>query len=105
MTNKRDKIMTKNNKPTHAWGIAGLILGIIGFLLLFLAPNIGILFSITAVVFSVIQKKYEPTGVATAGLVLVSCQGYNVARNITYVFHNKSGMIEYEKIYRDTCQR
>ena len=36
---------------------------------------------------------------------LVSCQGYNVARNITYVFHNKSGMIEYEKIYRDTCQR
>lgn len=60
--------MTK--KPTHAWGIAGLIAGIIGLLLLFLAPNIGILFSITAVVFSVIQKKYESTGAATAGLVL-----------------------------------
>lgn len=62
--------MTKNNKPTHAWGIAGLILGIIGLLLLFITPNIGILLSIAAVVFSVIQKKYEPTGVATAGLVL-----------------------------------
>ena len=36
---------------------------------------------------------------------LVSCQACNVARNITYVFHNQSGMIEYEEIYRDTCQR
>lgn len=62
--------MIKKNKPTHAWGIAGLIAGIIGLLLLFLAPNIGILFSITAVVFSVIQKKYGSTGVTTAGLVL-----------------------------------
>jgi len=62
--------LTKKNKPTHAWGIAGLILGIIGLLLLFLGTNIGILFSITAVVFSVIQKNYEPTGIATAGLVL-----------------------------------
>ena len=60
--------MTK--KPTHAWGIAGLIAGIIGLLLLLFAPSIGILFSITAVVFSVIQKKYESTGAATAGLVL-----------------------------------
>lgn len=62
--------LIKKNKPTHAWGIAGLILGIIGLLLLFLEPNIGILFSITAVVFSVIQKIYEPTGIATAGLIL-----------------------------------
>lgn len=62
--------LTKKNKPTHAWGIAGLILGIIGLLLLFLVPNMGILFSITAVVFSVIQKNYEPTGIATAGLVI-----------------------------------
>lgn len=62
--------MTKKNKPTHSWGIAGLAVGIIGLLLLFLAPNIGILFSIAAVIFSVIQKKYEPTGIATAGLIL-----------------------------------
>jgi len=62
--------MIKKNKPTHAWGIAGLIAGIIGLLLLFLAPTIGIPFSIAAVVFSMIQKKYESTGAATAGLVL-----------------------------------
>ena len=62
--------MVKKNKPTNAWGIAGLIAGIIGLLLLFIIPNIGILFSIAAVVFSVIQKKYKSTGVATAGLVL-----------------------------------
>nr|QNO56458.1 cell division protein FtsZ [Methanosarcinales archaeon ANME-1 ERB7] len=36
---------------------------------------------------------------------LVSRQAYNDARNITHAFHNKSWMIEYEKIYRDTCQR
>lgn len=62
--------MTKKNKPTHPWRISGLILGIIGLPLLFLTPDMGILFSITAVVFSVIQKNYEPTGMATAGLVI-----------------------------------
>ena len=66
---KEDNKMEKD-KPTHACGIAGLIAGIIGLLLLFLAPYIGIPFSITAVVLSVIQKKYESTGAATAGLVL-----------------------------------
>lgn len=60
----------KKNKPTHAWGIAGLATGLIGLLLLLLAPNIEIIFSITAVVFSLIQKRYESTGVATAGLIL-----------------------------------
>ena len=60
----------EKDKLTHACGIAGLIAGIIGLLLLFLAPYIGIPFSITAVVLSVIQKKYESTGAATAGLVL-----------------------------------
>ena len=60
----------EKDKPTHAWGIAGLVTGIIGLLLLFLASNTGIPFSIIAVVLSVIQKKYESTGAATAGLVL-----------------------------------
>lgn len=60
--------MTKENKPTHAWGIAGLILGILG-LLLFLAPYIGIVLSITAIVFYNIQKKHGVTGAATGGLV------------------------------------
>ena len=62
--------MTKKNKPTHAWGIAGLVVGIIGLLLIFIAFQISILFFIAAVIFSVIQKKYEPTGIATAGLIL-----------------------------------
>ena len=36
---------------------------------------------------------------------LVSCQPYNVAKNITHVLHTQSEMIEYEEIHRDTCQR
>jgi hypothetical protein len=60
--------MAKNNKPTHAWGIASLVLGILS-LFLFLAPYIGIFLAITAVVFYGIQKKHESTGVATGGLV------------------------------------
>jgi len=62
--------LNKKNKPTHAWGIAGLITGIIGLLLLLIAPNIAILFSIAAVILSLIQKRYESTGVAKAGLIL-----------------------------------
>jgi hypothetical protein len=60
--------MTTNNKPTHAWGIASLVLGILS-LFLFLAPYIGIFLAITAVVFFGIQTKHESTGVATGGLV------------------------------------
>ena len=37
--------------------------------------------------------------------ILVSCQPYNVAKNITHVLHNQSEMIEYEEIHCDTCQR
>jgi len=53
---------------TTAWGIASLVLGILG-LLGFLMPYISIIFSILAVVFFGIQKKHKPTGSATAGLV------------------------------------
>jgi hypothetical protein len=60
--------MAKDNKPTHAWGIASLVLGILS-LFLFLAPYIGIFLAITAVVFYGIQKKHESTGIATGGLV------------------------------------
>ena len=60
--------MTKKNKSTHAWGIAGLILGILS-LMLFMAPYIGIFLAIAAVVFYGIQKKHEPTSAATGGLV------------------------------------
>lgn len=60
--------MTQENKSTNAWGIAGLILGILS-LVLFLAPYIGIVLAITAVVFYGIQKKQEITGTATGALV------------------------------------
>ena len=62
--------MAKKNKPTHAWGIAGLIMGIIGILSLFILPIIAIPSSILAIVFSIIQRQYNPTGAATAGLIL-----------------------------------
>jgi len=65
-------------------------LGIIGLLLLFLAPSIGILFSITAVVFSVIQKIYEPTGIATAGLV-IGIIGIILYVIVGFAFYSESG--------------
>jgi len=58
----------KPTKPTHAWGIASLVLGILS-LLLVLAPSIGILLAITAIVFYGIQKKHGSTGTETGGLV------------------------------------
>ena len=54
---------------THSWGIASLVLSIIG-VLLFLAPYFGIVFSILAVVFHSKQKKIEPIGVSMAGFVM-----------------------------------
>ena len=64
------KKMTKKDKPTHAWGIAGLVMGIIGIMLIFIAFPISILFFIIAIVLSIIQRKYEPTSIATAGLII-----------------------------------
>ncbi|MFH1440169.1 MAG: DUF4190 domain-containing protein, partial [Candidatus Woesearchaeota archaeon] len=49
-------------------GIAGMICGILSLFLL-LAPYLGIILAITAVVFYAIQHKKKPTGAATAGLV------------------------------------
>lgn len=60
--------MTKKIKMTTSWGIASLVLGIIG-LLLFLAPYIGLFLSILAIVFYGVQKKYHSTGMALGGLV------------------------------------
>ena len=59
--------MAKQNK-THAWGIASCILGSLS-ILIFLAPYFGIVLAILAVVFHSKQKKIDPTGMATAGLV------------------------------------
>jgi len=54
---------------THSWGMASFVLSILG-LTLFLAPYIGIVCSILAVIFYNIQKKKEPTKLSTAGLVM-----------------------------------
>ena len=61
-------MMEKKNKVTHAWGIASLVLGIVS-LLLFIAPYFGLPLAILAIVFHSKQKKIEPTGVSTGGLV------------------------------------
>ncbi len=58
--------------PNHKLGIIGLFFGIIGLFSLpvpFVHGFLGILFSITAVIFSLIQKRYETTSVATWGLI------------------------------------
>ena len=57
------------NEEIKSWGIASMILGIIGILLM-LAPYIGIFLSITAVVFYSKQKKVgKITGIANTGLI------------------------------------
>jgi len=56
-------------EDSRSWGIASLVMSIIGLLLIF-APYIGIFCSILGVVFYGIQKKHRHTGLATAGLVI-----------------------------------
>jgi len=60
--------MKKENKSV-GFGIASLVTSLIGFFG-FVAPYIAILFSISAIVFCVIQQKRYKTGLATAGLVI-----------------------------------
>ena len=68
---------------TKGWGIASLILSILS-LFLFLAPYIGIVLAILAVVFYGVQKKHNPTGVGTAGLIvgIISLSGYIIFEKI-----------------------
>lgn len=56
-------------KESNGFAIASLVTSILGFIM-FLAPYIAIWFSIAAIVFSAIQKKYGRNGMATAGLVI-----------------------------------
>ena len=55
-------------KETSAWGVASLVLGILG-LIMFLMPYFAMVFSILAIVFYGVQKKYKSTGCAMGGLV------------------------------------
>jgi|WetSurMetagenome_2_1015567.scaffolds.fasta_scaffold345965_2 hypothetical protein len=55
------------NSESNGFGIASLILGILGILLFFLG---GFILSILAIIFSVVQKRKSSNGMATAGLIL-----------------------------------
>ena len=59
----------KSFGETKKWGIASLILAILSILFIIL-PYFGIILAILAVVFARIQKKHNPTRIATAGLVI-----------------------------------
>jgi heme/copper-type cytochrome/quinol oxidase subunit 2 len=61
--------MNKKVEKSKSWGVASLVLGIIG-LLCILAPYFGLPIAILAVIFANKQNKIEPTGQATAGNVL-----------------------------------
>ena len=56
-------------KEKNGMGIASLVCAIIG-LCLWIAPYIALPLSILAVVFASKQNKIEPTGKATAGMVM-----------------------------------
>ncbi len=59
--------MLESNK-SNGFGIAALVLSIIGILLFF--TGVSFIFSILAITFSIIQKKRYSNGIATTGLVL-----------------------------------
>jgi len=52
------------------YGIASLVLGIMGVLLALFIGIVGLILSVLAVVFAYQQKKIKPNGLATAGLVM-----------------------------------
>lgn len=59
---------TKQTKVSNAWGITGMICGIIS-LLIWLMPYFGLPLGIFAIVCYAIQKKKQPNGIATTGLI------------------------------------
>ncbi len=54
------------SESKKAWGIASLVFGILSFIFLML----GFLWGISAIIFSIIQKRHGKTGFATAGMIL-----------------------------------
>jgi hypothetical protein len=56
-------------KEGNGYGIAGLVLGILG-ILVFIIPFFNLLMPILAIVFAVKQRKQSSNGVATSALVL-----------------------------------
>ena len=56
-------------KKSHAWGITGLVLGIISIPLMFM-PYFGLPMCIIGLIAVGKQKKIEPSGYETAALIL-----------------------------------
>jgi hypothetical protein len=60
---------SKGTNKTKSWGIASFVLSILSLILCF-APYFGLPLAILAIVFYAKQRSKEPTGLATAGLVI-----------------------------------
>jgi flagellar biosynthesis protein FlhB len=62
------RVINKAEEPGNVYGITSLVLGIIGIIACFFL--VGIIFSALAIIFGAIQRKRNPNGIATAGIVL-----------------------------------
>lgn len=61
-----EKNVEKTKSDDHSYGTASFVLGILSLLL----PIVGFGLGILAIVFYGLQRKIQPTGLATAGMVL-----------------------------------
>ena len=57
-------------KPSNGLAIASLVLGILSIIMVFVYAWVGIICAIVGIVLAVVAKKQNPSGLATAGLVL-----------------------------------
>lgn len=60
---------TNLEQKSNAWGISSLVTGIVSILII-LAPYFGLPLAIFSIVANYKQKKIQPNGYGTAGLVL-----------------------------------
>ena len=57
-------------KKSNGYAIAALVLGIVSIVFSFFLQWLGLILGIVGIILAVIAKKKNPTGMATAGLVL-----------------------------------
>ena len=57
-------------KESNGLGVASLVLGILSIIFIFVVQWIGLILGIIGIVLAVNARKNNPSGVATAGLVL-----------------------------------
>lgn len=69
MEEEKNKVINEiTEKKSIAWGVTSMVTGI-GSLLLFLAPYFGLPLAIFAIVANHLQKKRQPSGMGTAGMI------------------------------------